>query len=167
MTLRAFKNGHRTGRNSSPKAPGVESPTFTETRKFVICLQTLPFLHLPALELLCSALCHCPPTVVTHKTALLLWLKVILKVAPKISVMAKRLQGRHGATPVHVLMSRVPKGRMGDLHLLLLMGGLAKLVPWGCLGLGETSNPRGKASQKPCAGHGVGDSNGAGGCRGF
>lgn len=114
---------------------------FTETRKFVICLQTLPFLHLPALELLCSALCHCPPTVVTHKTALLLWLKVILKVAPKIPVMAKRLQGRHGATPVHVVMSRVPKGRMGDLHLLLLTGGLAKL---GLLGVGRDFKPQGQ-----------------------
>lgn len=57
VTLRALKNRHRTGRNNSPKAPGAESPTSTETRKFVICLQTSPFLHLPALEL-CSALCH-------------------------------------------------------------------------------------------------------------
>lgn len=53
VTLRAPKKEHGTGRNSSPEGPDVENHTFTEMRKFesVICLQSPPFLHLPALKL--------------------------------------------------------------------------------------------------------------------
>lgn len=51
--------------------------------------------------------------------------------------------------------------------LPLLMGALAELVPWGCLGMGEPSNPRGEPGQILGARHGAGGCHGAGGHAGF
>ena len=47
------------------------------------------------------------------------------------------------------------------------MGGLAELVPYGCLGMGEPSNPRGKPGQTSGTRDGAGGCHGAGGCGGF